>query len=175
MAIASRSTTATEARYPQLDLEALSVDFAMRRFRFYVAGGPQITVITDHKPLEAIFKNKRSGSIGTERIKLRHQDLDYIVKWAKGEDNCADYLSRHARSFNDIPKEQKEEANELEKTVWMLQYGPYVEAISVGKLIKSTREDNTLKRLAECIRKGYISSDDTELRPYKKIMNHLTI
>jgi len=32
-AIASRTTSATEKRYPQLDLEALAVDFGLRRFR----------------------------------------------------------------------------------------------------------------------------------------------
>ena len=82
VAVASRATSSTEARYPQLDLEALAIDFGLRRFRYYIAGGPKVTVITDHKPLESIFKNIRSGSIRTERIKLRHQDLDYKVKWS---------------------------------------------------------------------------------------------
>ena len=44
----------------------------------------------------------------------------------------------------------------MEKTVWMLHYGPYVEAISVGKIVKATIEDRTLNKLAEHIRIGYI-------------------
>ena len=95
VAVSSRATTPVEARYPQLDLEALAIDFGLRRFRFYIVGGPSTTIITDHKPLESIFKNIRKGSIRTDRIKLRHQDVDYMVKWEKGEDNIADYLSRH--------------------------------------------------------------------------------
>ena len=83
-----------EARYPQLDLEALAIDFGLRRFRFYIVGGPSTTIITDHKPLESIFKNIRKGSIKTDRIKLRHQDVDYMVKLEKGEDNIEDYLSK---------------------------------------------------------------------------------
>ena len=175
VAIVSRATTDTETRYPQLDLEALAIDFALRRFRFYIAGGPQVQLITDHKPLEAIFGNKRIGSIRTERIRMRHQDLDYLVKWEKGEDNCADYLSRHARPLTEIPREQLEEANEMEKTVWMLQYGPYVEAISVQKIIRATKEDITLKKLADSIRKGHIRRGDEEMKPYEKIFNQLTI
>ena len=96
VAVASRATTDTETRYPQIDLEALSIDFALRRFRFYVAGGPKVTIITDHKPLIPIFNKTRTGSIRSERIRLRHQDLDYKVEWEKGITNMADYLSRHA-------------------------------------------------------------------------------
>ena len=175
VAVASRATTDTETRYPQLDLEALAIDFALRRFRFYIAGGPQIKIITDHKPLEAIFGNKRTGSIRTERIRLRHQDLNYLVKWEKGEENCADYLSRHAKPLKDLPNDQLEEADEMEKTVWLLQYGPYVESVSVGKIIRATKEDTTLKKLTASIRKGYIDPKDKELKPYAKILEQLTI
>ena len=122
--VASRATTPTESRYPQIDLEALAVDFGLRRFRFYVAGGPTVSVTTDHKPLVSIFKNLRKGSIRTERIKLRHQDIDYEVKWEAGIKNPADYLSRHVMPLKLMTDNIKEETTELEKTVWLLQYGP---------------------------------------------------
>ena len=95
VAVASRATTPAESRYPQLDLEALAIDYGLRRFRFYIAGGPCTILITDHKPLVSILKNVRKGLIRTERIKLRHQDIDYVVQWEKGDTNTADYLSRH--------------------------------------------------------------------------------
>ena len=41
VACASRATTNVEQRYPQLDLEALAVDFGLRRFRYHCAGGAQ--------------------------------------------------------------------------------------------------------------------------------------
>ena len=78
VAFVSRTANSAESRYPQLDLEAASVDFALRRFRNYVVGSPyQIMVVTDHKPLVQIFNNNRPGSIRTERIKIRHQDVRY--------------------------------------------------------------------------------------------------
>ena len=97
-------------------------------------------VITDHKPLQRIFKNLRKGSIHTERIKLRHQDIDYEVKWEKGIDNPADYLSRHATPLSMISEEELEETSKLEKTVWFLQYSPYTEALSVERLVKETKK-----------------------------------
>ena len=44
IAFASRATTPVEFRYPQLDLEALAVDFGLRRFRYYIVGGPEVPV-----------------------------------------------------------------------------------------------------------------------------------
>ena len=74
----SRTTNSAESIYPQLDLEAASVDFALRRFRNYIVGSPyQIMVVTDRKPLVQVFNNSRPGSIRTERIKIRHQDVRY--------------------------------------------------------------------------------------------------
>ena len=57
VSVASRTTSQVESRYAQIDLASLEVDYALRRFRFYIAGGPRITIITDHKPLVSIFKN----------------------------------------------------------------------------------------------------------------------
>ena len=61
----SRTTNKPETNYPQLDLEAMAIDFGLRRFRKYILGAPEpITVITDHDPLCSIFnKSNRQGSI----------------------------------------------------------------------------------------------------------------
>jgi hypothetical protein len=173
--VASRATTQVETRYPQIDLEALAVDFGLRRFRFYIAGGPKISVITDHKPLISIFKNLRKGSIRTERIKLRHQDINYEVKWEKGINNPADYLSRHAVPLEKMPKEIREETVELEKTIWYLQFSPYTEAIDIEKLVTATDQDRILVALRTAIRRGYSSGTDKSLAPYAKIWDQLTI
>ena len=46
IAFASRTAKAAESRYPQLDLEALAIDFGLSRFRNYLTGAPhKITVI----------------------------------------------------------------------------------------------------------------------------------
>ena len=40
VAIASRTTNTSEQKYPQIDLEALAIDFALRRLRHYIVGSP---------------------------------------------------------------------------------------------------------------------------------------
>ena len=55
VAFALRTTKAAESRYPQLDLEALAIDFGLRRFRNYLIGAP----------LCSIFNGKPQRSIRT--------------------------------------------------------------------------------------------------------------
>ena len=175
VAFSSRATSDVESRYPQLDLEALAIDFGLRRYRQYIAGGPKIDIITDHKPLVSIFSNTRKGSIRTDRIKLRHQDISYTVIWRKGTQNPSDYLSRHAIPFNKLPKSIRKETSEFEKTVWFLQFSPYTEAISMSNIIRATNSDNKLIKLKDCIIKGYIEKSNTQLSPYIKIFDELSI
>lgn len=120
VACASRATTSVEQRYPQLDLEALAVDFGLRRFRFYCVGGPTVTMVMDHKPLLGVFGHTRNGSIRSDRIKLRHQDIRYKLHWRKGSQNPADFMSRRGVPFSKLPKHVQEESGEFEKTVWFL-------------------------------------------------------
>ena len=51
---------------------------------------------------------KKSGSIRTERIKLRHQDVRYVLEYKKGQENFAGYLSRHAIKWKDVSKSERE-------------------------------------------------------------------
>ena len=72
-----------------------------------------MVIIMDHKPLVSIFKDSRRGSVRTDRIKLRHQNVSYRVEWQPGVKNPADFMSRHATKLCNIPEEWKEEAVEL--------------------------------------------------------------
>ena len=109
VAMVSRSTSKVEQNYTQLDLEAMAVDYALRRFRTYIIGSQYENVIAaDHLPLLSVFNGTRSGSIRTERIKLRHQDILFCLKFGKGRDNPADYLSRHATQWKSVSKSERE-------------------------------------------------------------------
>ena len=175
IAFASRATSPVERRYAQLDLEALSVDFALRRFRNYLVGGPTVQIYTDHKPLISIFADRRKGSVRIDRIKLRHQDISYDVMWLPGKKNPADYLSRHSKPFPRLPTSWKKETSELEKTVWFLQYSPYTESISMETIIQETENDPRLQNLKTAIKKGYIAKSNTPLKPYRQVFNEITV
>ena len=173
--VASRATTEVESRYPQKDLEAMAIDFALRRFRYYIVGGPQITVITDHKPLIAIFNNIRTGSTRIQRIKLRSQDINYNVQYQKGCDNMSDYFSRHAIPLEQLSEEIREETNENSKLLYSLTVCPCTSTIPKELLIKETNKDEVLRRLLHAIYLGYCPNDDDQLKPYGKIFSQLSV
>ena len=91
----SRATKDVERRYPQLDREALVIDFALRRYRNYLVGAtqPQI-IISDHKLLVSIFANICRGSVRSDCIKLRYQEINYKVVWKRDSSSPTRLLAK---------------------------------------------------------------------------------
>ena len=105
----SRSNSNAEQNYASLDLESMAIDYAMRRFCTYLIGSQHENVIViDHLPFLRVFNGRRSGSIRTERIKLRQQDILFCLKFGKGRNNPADYLRRHASQWKSVSKSERE-------------------------------------------------------------------
>ena len=137
VAVASRTTTDTEKKYSQIDLEATAVDFGLRQFRHLLVGGPSVQVVTDHQPFVSLWKSKRKLSLRIEHIPLRHQDIDHQVIWQKGQINPADYLSRHVTPIEHLPVQIAAETKEHQK-VWFLLNQLATSTISKDCLQKNT-------------------------------------
>lgn len=89
----SRSLTPVERRYSQSEKEALALVFAVERLKYYLLG-QSFELVTDHKPLETIFGNRSKPCARLERWLLRLQGFKYTIRYAPGENNIADPLSR---------------------------------------------------------------------------------
>ena len=95
IAYASRRLTDPEARYSQTEREALPIVWASERFNLYLFGA-EYTVVTDHKPLEALMSNPQSKSTARlQRLRLRLQPYKMKVTYRPGWKKQADFLSRH--------------------------------------------------------------------------------
>lgn len=70
ISFASKSLSEVERRYSQTEKESLALVWAVERFYFYVAG-LSFELVTDHKPLEAIFKPSARPPARIERWVLR--------------------------------------------------------------------------------------------------------
>ena len=90
---ASRSLSGTETRYPQIELETHAADFACKKFHLYLYGIP-FTIITNHKPFEAMLNNPRhQTSIRLQRILVRIMGYQFKVEYRPGKDNISDDTS----------------------------------------------------------------------------------
>ena len=96
VACGSKSLTPTQQRYATIELECLGVHFTQDKCSFYLKGAPTFNVVTDHKPLEGIFK-KDLFDIGNPRLQRIHEKLleyNFSVTWVPGKSHLiADALS----------------------------------------------------------------------------------
>ncbi|XP_063634829.1 uncharacterized protein K02A2.6-like [Cydia splendana] len=102
---ASATLTDAQTRYAQIEKELLAIVFGLERFHQYVYAHGDVTIETDHKPLEALFsKPLYSVPARLQRMMLRIQGYDFKVVYKPemigrvhdghmGIDRC----KRHAR------------------------------------------------------------------------------
>ena len=173
-----RSTNKPESTgYPQLDLEAMAVDFALRRFRQYLVGSPRpCIIVTDHKPLLSVFNGRRSGSIRSETIKMRHQNIQFNVVFRQGKDNSADFLSRHATPWKSLPRDVKEEAGEVTNLLYLLRLSPILDALGISEIAKETSADPCLSSIKKILAEGksFIPKSNTLLAPFRQVFSEIT-
>ncbi|CAF1433061.1 unnamed protein product [Rotaria sp. Silwood1] len=93
----SRLLTTTERKYPTIDREALAIFWCMEKLQQYL-GGRDVTIISDHKPLEQFHKKTKLNSKRIDQWLLKHQEIIpqiTAVIYRKGRNHGdADAMSR---------------------------------------------------------------------------------
>jgi len=86
VAYASRSLTAIEQRYAQIEKEALALTWACEKFRDYLIG-LTFDLETDHKPLLSLFAKKNLDELPPriQRFRMRLAWYDYNGKFVSGK------------------------------------------------------------------------------------------
>ncbi|GBN26032.1 Retrovirus-related Pol polyprotein from transposon 412 [Araneus ventricosus] len=96
IAFASKALSKTEQKYSQIDKEALVVVWAVKKFHLYLKER-RFTLVTDHKPLVAIFGSERGLPVLTATrhyaLTLQSFQLDIVFRKTADHGN-ADFLSR---------------------------------------------------------------------------------
>ena len=146
----SKSLTPAESDYANIERELLAVLFACERLHVYTFGR-QVTIHTDHKPLEAIFRKPISQAPARlQRMLLRLRSYDLVVKYVGANSVLiADTLSRLVRdgSSPPIPRLDISIAQVLS-----------IEPSHLQKLQQATKEDQALITLHKFISIGWPES-----------------
>ncbi|KAK0425660.1 hypothetical protein QR680_009307 [Steinernema hermaphroditum] len=172
----SRRCSEAERKYSATDLEALAIYFAISKLRQYIIDASRtITVLTDHRPLEGMFRkgisdNKRTNRILAELIP--HYRLE--IKYLEGKKNViADALSRAIRKAS-APAPNTVYALQYTEEEWKEALGedPQLERLR-SSLCPAANRTVTADSLAEakafCTDKGILYYVDDKGKRYKVV------
>ena len=137
-----------------------------------------MTIITDHKPLCAVFNGNKSGTIRTERYKQRNQDIKFKVIYQTGKNNQTDFLSRRAIPIVKRSEKEQQLAEDTNNLLYTLHTTPIIDKISLRAIAEETEKDLTLNKLQKIIRSGrtWIPKDESKaLLKFQTILPEITI
>ena len=170
IAFASRSLAPAERKYAQLDKEALSIVFGVKKFQQYLQGRKFI-ILSDHKPLQ-LSENKPIPVLASARIKrwaLIISAYNYKIEYRPGQQHGnADVLSRLP-----LPETVKEASLPGETVLLMetLHSAP----VDSKKIRFWTDHDPVMSKVRRLILSGWKFSDDEKLQPYQKCHKELSL
>jgi len=172
---ASRTLTQAECNYSQIEKEGLAIIFAMKKFYKYLLGRKFI-LITDHKPLLAIFGPKHSlpPLVAT---RLHHWSLymsqfQYTIEYRKSEEHGnADALSRlPAAKF---PLES--ETVEVNQVVAVMNETLEMLPVTAKQIRTQSARDKVISQVIRYTLSGWPEKFDDELKPYKRRTEELSL
>ena len=176
IAYASKALNETQRRYAQIEKELLAVLFGCKRFHQYVYGQP-ITVESDHKPLEAIFRKPLSQAPSRlQKMLMQLQAYDITLVYKKGtEMYIADALSRAHPA--DIVSEQFERDIDSEHFIHLMSSESYVTDRKLREIQSEIATNKAMQLLVKQIQSGWPQQQSlipVPLRPYYPYRDELT-
>ena len=163
VAYASKALTPSQENYAQIEKEMLAIVFGCERFHDYLYGQREMTVESDHKPLEAILKKPiHQAPLRLQKMILRLKPYAVNVKYIPGSHLVlADTLSRAY-----LPSQAADKPDEFE--IHVLDSGQLSETM-FHKLRDETKSDPELQQLQKVVMNGWPQTKvetPIETRPY---------
>lgn len=148
---ASRTLTNIERKYSQTEKEALSIVWACERLHMYLIG-TEFELLTDHKPLQFIFKPNSKPCARVERWMLRLQPFNYKVRYIPGQNNIADALSRLLPETS-MSEEKNDFLNTEEYVKYVASEATPV-ALSTRDIEEASKTDRDMKEIRDSLKTG---------------------
>ena len=162
IAFASRTLTSSEKNYAQLEKEALSLIFGVRKFHQYLYGRT-FTLITDHRPLTTILGPKNGipplAAARLQRWAIILSTYSYEIQFKPTDDHAnADALSRLP-----LPHRVTSELAEISCfIVGQIESLP----VTAERLVTYTRQDPLLSKVVQFTRLGWPQVVPEEAKPF---------
>ena len=171
IAFASRTLTTSERNYSQLEKEALSLVFAVKKFYQYLYGR-EFILYTDHKPLTTILGPKRGipplAAARLQRWALQLSAHQYKIQFRPTKAHAnADALSR-------LPLQSTNSKRQSETDIFSIRQ---IEAlpITAAQLRRLTGRNPILSKVLRYTKQGWPDKIEETLKPYWNRRTELTL
>ena len=171
----SRSMSATEQTYAQIEKEALAITWACERFSDYLIG-TQLHIETDHKPLVPLLSTKLLDELPlrVQRFRMRLMRFNFSISHTPGKDLVtADALSRAPYSSGSVSENHFEEQVEC-YIQQVLESLPATKG-RLDEIKTAQREDEVCQRLVEFCQFGWPRRVYGELKKYAAAAPELSV
>lgn len=171
---ASRTLSAAERNYSQLDKEALAIVFGVTKHHQYLYGR-RFVLRSDHKPLSYIFgKNKGIPTTAASRLQRYAVTLaayDFSVEFVRSAENCqADALSRLP-----LPRASSERDKKDYEAAAYLNFVQDDFPLSFTDIKTETAKDPILNKIYGFVLYGWPPTVDKEYRVYFNRKDNISI
>ena len=181
--IANVSKTLTEAQrnYSQIQKEALAIVFGLKKFYQYLHGR-EFILVTDHRPLLAIFgSGKETPALAANRLArwaLLLNQFNYKIEYRKTSDHGnADALSR-LPTGKDAHFDGEESQEDREMVCTIEEVSNRVKPADKSSLQRESAQDPILARVLRFTREGWPSKstdEGSEMARYRQLSDQLSI
>ena len=179
VAFASRTLSATETQYAQIEKECLASVWACEKFDRYLRGLESFRLLTDHKPLVPLINGKdiNAAPMRCQRLLMRLMKYTPVAEYVPGKHMIiADTLSRHpvnTMNVNDVQLEQEVEVYVIE----MMDSWPMSDS-RLEEIKEATRTDHVLQDAIKFTIEGwpkYKEDVSEHLHELYTVKSHLTV
>ena len=178
VAYTSCSLSQSEQKYAQIEKECLAICHAFDRWDLWLYGKADITVHTDHQPLQTIFRKPlNKAPLRLQKMMMRLQIYSFVVQYQKGSSlHIADTLSRAY-----LPNSVKTNVTGYE--VFRIDLESYKDnprllPSTTSNIRTETTNDPSLSALREIITNGWPGKKDAlpeSLHQYWNYRDELTV
>ena len=173
----SKTLTPAQRRYSQVQKEALAVIFGLTKFHHFLYARHFI-LVTDHKPLVAIFGPTRGiPAMAANRLArwaLTLSQYDYEVEYRATKDHGnADVLSR-LPSCTDDDFDGEEERADVSVVCCIKDISRQLNPLKPNLLKMESKKDPVISKVMRYVKEGRPNVLDEESRRYKKLDDSLT-
>nr|KAG5689431.1 hypothetical protein BaRGS_012253 [Batillaria attramentaria] len=177
----SKTLTAAERNYSQIHKEALAIIYGLRKFYQYLYGR-QFILVTDHKPLTALFGPKKGTPLlaanRLARWALWLNQFDYTIEYRKTADHGnADALSR-LPSGDDIDFDREESGEDTDMVCAIRVLSLQVKPFDANILRQESGKDPVIATVMRYVREGWPlkhAEINEEVRKFQKLSDSLSI